>query len=422
MKPALGLLVLSCLVPACGGGGSDATADAAPIAYDAPAGCSVALAPGGTGDDVEAVQTALIEAASGSTVCFTPGTYVFDTELSLTVDDVTVRGTGASKDDVVLDFAGQTTGSNGLFVQDADGFTLENLWIRDPAGDGVRVSNADRVVFRKVKVTWTADGDPMNGAYAIYPVTCTNVLVEECEIIGASDAGIYVGQSSNVIVRTNYVHGNVAGIEIENTTGAEVTGNHAFDNTGGILVFNLPNLPIGDGRRTLIAGNMVENNNRENFAPSGNIVAYVPAGTGIMVFSTDEIEVRDNDIHDNRSAGLLVASLLSLGMPIEDPAYDPFPETIWAHDNTFANNGGQPDGILILAGQATLEDMIWDGVYDPTKDNTDGHLSVCLSGNGAATFRNIDAANEFMDQTTDLAPHTCEHPPLPAITLVGVGP
>ena len=71
-----------------------------------------------------------------------------------------------------------------------------------------------------------------------------------------------------------------------------------------------------------------------------------------------------------------------------------------------------------------LEDMIWDGQYDAAKDNSDGSLSVCLSGNGAATFRNVNAANNFEaeGQSTDLTPHTCVHDPLPPVTLVGAGP
>ena len=41
--------------------------------------------------------------------------------------------------------------------------------------------------------------------------------IEHCIAIGASDAGIYVGQSNNIIVRNCEVFQNVAGIEIENS-------------------------------------------------------------------------------------------------------------------------------------------------------------------------------------------------------------
>jgi len=50
--------------------------------------------------------------------------------------------------------------------------------------------------------------------------------------IAAADAGSYVGQSKNVIVRNNRAESNVAGIEIENTQGADVYDNVAVDNTG----------------------------------------------------------------------------------------------------------------------------------------------------------------------------------------------
>ena len=46
--------------------------------------------------------------------------------------------------------------------------------------------------------------------------------------IGASDAGIYVGQSSQVVVRTSRAERNVAGFELENTKGAELYDNEAM--------------------------------------------------------------------------------------------------------------------------------------------------------------------------------------------------
>ena len=81
-----------------------------------------------------------------------------------------------------------------------------------------------------------------NGAYALYPVICENVLIEACEVLGASDAGIYVGQSKDVIIRNNRVYWNVAGIESENSENVAIYNNQAYNNTGGILVFDLPGL------------------------------------------------------------------------------------------------------------------------------------------------------------------------------------
>src|SRR6185369_12957100 len=84
---------------------------------------------------------------------------------------------------------------------------------------------------------------------------------------GASDAGIYVGQSTQIVLRDNRAEMNVAGIEIENSTYADVYNNTATNNTGGILVFNLPGLPVKDGRKTRVYSNHIHDNNTDNFAP-----------------------------------------------------------------------------------------------------------------------------------------------------------
>ena len=81
------------------------------------------------------------------------------------------------------------------------------------------------------------------GLYGLYPVECVGVLVEDCSVTGISDAGIYIGQSKDIIVRRNVTYGNVTGIEIENSVNALVENNEVYNNAGGILVFLLPNNP-----------------------------------------------------------------------------------------------------------------------------------------------------------------------------------
>ena len=95
----------------------------------------------------------------------------------------------------------------------------------------------------------------------MYPVQCQNVLIDGCEAIGASDAGIYVGQSHEIIVRNSRAYRNVAGIEIENSTMADVYNNIAEGNTGGILVFDLPGLIKKGGGNVRVYNNKIRNNN-----------------------------------------------------------------------------------------------------------------------------------------------------------------
>ncbi|MCC7542222.1 MAG: right-handed parallel beta-helix repeat-containing protein [Deltaproteobacteria bacterium] len=375
-------------------------------------------------DDQTAFQTAFVEAQTGDTILIEPGTYRFTTELTLTTHGVTLRGTGP---DVVLDFAMQDSGGNAIKVT-GDDFTIENLTVKNTPGDGVVVDGTTNATFRGLTVSWDAGSVEENGAYAIYPINVTNVLVENCEVVGASDAGIYVGQSRNIIVRNNVVHGNVAGIEIENSTGADVYDNETYDNTAGILVFNLPNLPVKDGRRARIYGNQVRENNRDNFAIPGNIVAAVPRGTGILILAADETEIFDNDIEGNLGAGILQVGWETLEMFVsgggaDDPQYDLYPETTYIYDNRFDGNGTSPGSPFDLFGLTSLEAIVWDGLVDTaglmagTKDNAMGQLDLCIGPNMGATFMNLDAANGFMNISRDTAPHDCTHDNLSPIVL-----
>jgi parallel beta-helix repeat protein len=387
-----------------------------PADMNAP-GCTVTLSADGA-DVYTRVQTALIEARAGSTICFRDGTYRFSRELSLSVPRVTLKGLG---DAVVFDFAGQRggdggtggSGANSMSVT-ASGFTIERMTLKNSPGDGIRVTGASDVVFRRLNVSWDAGSVTSNGAYAIYPVGCTRVIVEDCEVSGASDAGIYVGQSRSVIVRRNRVHGNVAGIEIENTTDSDVYENRAWDNTAGVLVFNLPNLPVRDGRRCLVRNNTIEDNNRANFAPRGTIVASVPVGIGVLVMAADETEVRGNTIRRNNGTGVGVVNYRLVFRDPMDANYNVFPEGTLVRDNMFSDNGSAPMGEPLSLLNAPVEDIIWDGAVDPAR-SADSAARTCVTGNGTARWRNL-SINDVASSNTDLTRVNCTLPALPELT------
>jgi parallel beta-helix repeat protein len=165
--------------------------------------------------------------------------------LSLDLDNCTIQGAGHDK--TIWTFKTQDAGAEGLLVT-ADGITLQDFAIEDTRGNAIKTNAANNLTFRRVRTEWTGGPKADNGAYGLYPVNGTNILVEDCIVKGASDAGVYVGQSKNVIVRRNEVQFNVAGIEIENCYNADVYHNIATNNTGGILVFDMPGLPMKDGR------------------------------------------------------------------------------------------------------------------------------------------------------------------------------
>ncbi len=177
---------------------------------------------------------------------------------------------------------------------------------------------------------------------------------------GASDAGIYVGQSRNIIVRDNVAELNVAGIEIENSFNADVFGNTATGNAGGILVFDLPGLPQQGGHSVRVFKNEINGNNTPNFAPAGNIVASVPTCTGVLIMANRDVHVFDNEIGNNGTTNVLVTAYRN---EFQDAAYNPLPRNIMIRDNRFGNTGFAPAGDLAALGQmgVAFPDVLWDG-------------------------------------------------------------
>jgi len=352
------------------------------------------------GPDVQKqVQTALIEAKPGEVIEFGEGTFDFDSTLSCDVSDLTIRGQGHDK--TILSFAkqGQGTGGEGLAITSKQNVTIENLAVEDAKGDAIKVNKCNGITFRKVRTSWTGGPKTENGAYGLYPVLSENVLIEDCIATDASDAGIYVGQSKNIIVRRCRAEHNVAGIEIENSINADVYENVATGNTGGILVFSLPDLELKVGRNCRVYNNEIVENNHENFAPKGNAVANVPPGTGVMILASRQVEVFDNKIKNNDSVGMSICSYLVTQKPFDkDPGYDPFCDSIYVHNNAFEGNGSKPAGplsqlITMAIGEKTLPDIIYDGVVDPKK-GVEGELpkelAIIIRDNGDADFVDFD--------------------------------
>ena len=362
------------------------------------------------GDDTISLQTALIEIAENSTLCFAPGTYEVSTELSLAVAGVTLRGSGM--ENTIFSFVTQTVGSNGLKVT-SDNVTLEDFQVLDTPGDAIRADATDNIIFRRVKVLWPDDGSVRNGAYGLYPVGCNGVLIEESVVIGARDAGIYVGQSQNILVEGSTAWGNVAGIEIENCDNAEVRNNHTYDNTGGILIFNLPGL-TRYGRAANVHDNLIENNNRANFGVEGTVVAVVPPGTGILVLANDDNEIHSNTVTGNDTVGLLLFTYQpGIFGAQSDPNFNKYASANDIHDNTFSGNGTAPKGALpaVLPNLPNpIPDILWDGCTDPAIDPARPH---CIRNNGGATFLNVDFCGSFANPSTDLTPHDCAYDALP---------
>jgi parallel beta-helix repeat protein len=302
----------------------------------------------------ELIQAAVDRARPGDIIEVMPG--VYKEEVKIDLDNITLRGVSASTapppggvSRPVLD--GEKKLSDGVLATGSN-FVIENFDLQHYVANGVVAQHARNVTFRNLKIDDT-------GLYGVYPVSCTGVRIEGCVATGIADAALYVGQSRDIIVRDSEAHDNVTGIEIENSVNAVVENNYVHDNTGGILVFILPNNPSKVGHNCIVRNNRVINNDHVNFANPNSIVANVPPGTGVMVMAADNNEVTGNEIRGNDCYGVAVFSL-EVAFD-KGTAFDvgPTPENNWIHDNTYSDNGRNPAGALKRAGIKGA-DLVWD--------------------------------------------------------------
>jgi parallel beta-helix repeat protein len=333
---------------------------------------TLTVTPGG--DAQEKIQTALLDAKPGDTVMIAAGRYELTDGLSLDVAGVTVKGAGPSA--TILSFDGQKSSGEGFLITSSR-VTVRDLGVENCKGDGIKSKGVDQITFKNLRVEWTAGPKSTNGAYGVYPVASTNVLIDGVVVKGASDAGIYVGQSKNIIVRNSEAQFNVAGIEIENSMNADVHDNLSTHNAGGILVFDLPNLPQMGGHSTRVFHNRVVQNDTKNFAKKGAIVGDVPTGAGIMVMANRDIHVFDNEIDQNQTAAVMVVSYTQ---NYDDLTYNPLPRDIVVRDNRIGRNGWAPQfpggEVIAKAMGGTIPPVVWDGVTNFTPKGMSAPIAV----------------------------------------------
>ena len=331
------------------------------------------------------ILTALFQASSGDTVLLCEGKFDMPTGLLInSKPGLTLKGAGMKK--TILSFA-KSDSAEGINASYSDGLVLQDFTVEDTPGNGIRVFRSRYITIRGVRARWhdAAGRDETDagytpradvGAYALYPVETRHVLMENCEAHGASDAGIYVGQSSDIRVHHCLATYNVAGYEFENTYRAVFENNVATKNTAGFLVFDLPDLRQY-GEKNVVRNNKSFANNTENFAPLGNIVGVNPRGTGMLILASDQLEVYGNEIYDNDTIGIALVNYGLVDNTYPDQRYDFYPEGIEIHDNTFKNNGMNPQLPNPDRGVASIlplllrvknfgrgADIVWDGGED----------------------------------------------------------
>ena len=275
----------------------------------------------------DSIQAAVELAKPGDTIQVMPGRY--SETVYIDKDDIHLMGIIIDGNRATLD--GLKTLNDAILYSGND-IVVENFKIIDYKGNGIMSQAGNNFEIRNNIIVDT-------GIYGIFPQLGKNGLIEHNVVSGIADAAIYVGMSDNIHVAYNEVFDSVAGIEIENSRHAIVEHNHTHHNTGGILAFITPGLPVKDTYDVIIRNNFILDNNTPNFGAPGSTVAGIPAGTGILIMAADEVVVEGNIISNHKTAGILITDHGNASNLTLDPESDPNADRAMILDNVMINNG-----------------------------------------------------------------------------------
>ncbi|THD66726.1 cytochrome-c peroxidase [Robertkochia marina] len=284
--------------------------------------------------DGGSIQEAVVAANPGDLIRVYPGTY--SENVYIDKDDISLQGVVMNGKWPTLDGKKEI---NDAFLYSGNGIVIENFKIINYKGNGIMGQAGNNFVIRN---NWIID----TGVYGIFPQYGKNGLIEHNVLSVIADAAIYVGMCDNVDVVHNEVFDSVAGIEIENSRHCLVENNYAHNNTGGLLAFITPGLPIKTTFDVIFRNNFVVNNNHENFGAPGSTVAGIPAGTGILIMAADDVIVENNIITGNDNAGITIVDLANGDPKANDPNAEGNPDRIVILDNIMYENGNNPTGEL----------------------------------------------------------------------------
>jgi parallel beta-helix repeat protein len=278
------------------------------------------------------IQSAVKEASPGDLIRVYPGTYTENVYIDK--DNISLQGVVINGEWPTLDGKKEI---NDAFLYSGNGILIENFKIINYKGNAIMGQAGNNFIIRN---NWIID----TGVYGIFPQYGKNGLVEHNVLSKIADAAIYIGMCDNVDVLHNEVFDNVAGIEIENSRHCLVENNYAHNNTGGLLAFVTPGLPIKTTFDVILRNNFVVNNNHENFGAPGSTVAGIPPGTGILIMAADDVIVENNIITGNNNTGITIVDLATGAPKANDPNSEGNPDRVVILDNIMFNNGNEPNG------------------------------------------------------------------------------
>jgi hypothetical protein len=247
-----------------------------------------------------------------------------------------IEGSGVSADDVVID-AGNVAAGNGappnpvkdigIRAERTDGLVLRNLTARHAREHGIYVVETDGYRLERFKVFY-------NEEYGLLTFTADHALIQDCEGVGAGDAGLYPGSSADTgeqIDEAFYApegehfstemrrcdgHHNVLGYSGTASNAVYIHDNDFYGNALGLVtdVITAAGHPGFPQDSDLIENNGFYSNNFNPYVdqPADSEVVPtlpIPVGTGMWILGGNNNEFRNNDVWDNWRRGIMLSTV-----------------------------------------------------------------------------------------------------------------
>ncbi|WP_340681095.1 parallel beta-helix domain-containing protein [Paraglaciecola sp.] len=340
-------------------------------------------------EDGGSIMAAVNLAEPGDTIQIMPGTY--HETVYIDKDDIHIIGVIVEGKRATLDGQGKL---NDAILYSGNNIIVKNLTITRYKGNGIMGQAGNNFEISHNIIVDT-------GVYGIFPQLGKNGLIEYNIVSGISDAAIYVGMSDNIHVAHNHVFDSVAGIEIENSRHAIVENNMVHNNTGGILAFITPGLPIKTTFDVIIRNNFITDNNTPNFGAPGSTVSGIPAGTGILVMAADEVIIEDNIITGNKTIGIIITDHENAPNTTIDPESDSKPDKVMILNNFMANNGydtiDEAKALMLTEFKQGKPDILrLGGSRDSCIINRHQYLTVGIDDWRECEFSNTDSIDTYI--------------------------
>jgi nitrous oxidase accessory protein NosD len=343
------------------------------VAGPADAAEEVTVEPG------DSIQAAIDDAQPGDTISVGAG--VFHENLTITTDDLTLRGAGSGRNGTILMPAGTPTDSpctdpegpavEGICILGTvdpatgdptgppiRGVTVQDLTVEGFSGDGIFAFSAEDVTVERVRAR-------ENGAYGIVGFVLSGVSYVDNVAIRNGEPGFYIGDSpdAQAVVVGNTSIENGVGVEgfgflFRDASHGVVLGNRATRNCLGFIFVDtaLNDEPAADW--TAVGNTATRNNGACPSNPEDEESLPAISGTGMLIAGADDVVLRKNVVLGNRpttesdfSGGIVVMSAAAFG-------------------------GGDPTG-NVIARNVALHNQPADIVWDETGADNSFRGNLC---------------------------------------------